>query len=80
MGSLYVYSLPSLELPEPLSDGHAHGLAVLARDSDVHVRGEVSSLQLGSKVLVHVEGVVVDVQFVAMISTVEWRSCSVLRD
>lgn len=65
-GSICV--LLGLELPESLSNGHTHGVAVLVRYGDVHVGREVAAMQLGSKVLVHVEGIIVDVQLMAIVS------------
>ncbi len=45
------------------SDGHADWGAVWARNSDIDVRREVPAGKLGGKVLVHVERVLVEVQF-----------------
>ena len=47
------------------ADGDADGVAVFVGDGDVHVGREVAAIELGHKVLVHVQGVGVDVQFVA---------------
>ena len=46
------------------ADGNANGVSVLVRNGDVHVGREVATAEFGDKVLVHVQGVGVDVQFV----------------
>ena len=47
------------------ADGNADGVTVLVRNGDVHVGREVAPAELGREVGVHVERVLVDVQFVA---------------
>jgi hypothetical protein len=57
-------SLPGLELAESLTDGHVNGIVVLVGHGDVDVTGKVSAIKSGGKVGIHIERVVVDVQFV----------------
>ena len=47
------------------SDGDADRVVVLVEDRDVHIRREVASTELRREVSIHVERVLVDVQFMA---------------